>query len=123
MQITLHCGMQMDLRRPHPAGRWAHTCGCDDPLPYHLIMFCSGSDLKQGWNESFWNGIGLGDLVDEGFQRIGTQILPPGVPVGSGLEEGVAKELGLVAGTPVATGIIDAHAGGLGMFYSGSNLV
>lgn len=40
----------------------------------------------------------------------------PGEPVGSGISNKAAKELGLLAGTPVGTSLIDAHAGGLGMF-------
>lgn len=40
-------------------------------------------------------------------------MLPPGQPVAQGLQEDVAKQIGLLAGTPVATGL-DAHAGGLG---------
>ena len=89
------------------------------PLLYSFIFlkFSSDSGIARGWNESFWNGIGLDDLVAEGFSRIGTTILPPGTPVGCGLEEGAAHELGLVPGTAVGTAIIDAHAGGLGMLY------
>ena len=72
------------------------------------------SDLSQGWNDSFWRKIGLGDLADEGYARIGIEIQEPGLPVGRGLEAGAAKELGLPVETPVATAIIDAHAGGIG---------
>lgn len=82
-----------------------------DP-PGHCL--CTDSDLNQGWNDSFWNGIGLDDLVTEGYSRIGTTVLSPGAPVGRGLEECVACELGLALGTPVGTAVIDAHAGGLG---------
>ena len=53
--------------------------------------------------------------MDEGYSRIGIEIQEPGLPVGRGLEAGAAKELGLSVGTPVATAIIDAHAGGIGM--------
>ena len=52
--------------------------------------------------------------MDEGYARIGTKIQEPGFPVGRGLEAGAARELGLPTGTPVATAIIDAHAGGIG---------
>ena len=70
--------------------------------------------MSHGWNDTFWRKIGLGDLVDEGYSRIGTEIQEPGLPVGRGLEATVAKEVGLPVGTPVATAIIDAHAGGIG---------
>lgn len=71
-------------------------------------------DLCKGWNNSFWEAIGLSDLVQENYARIGTVILTPGTPVGRGLSESAAKDLGLTPGLPVATGVIDAHAGGLG---------
>lgn len=66
------------------------------------------------WDESYFRLIGLGALADEGFRRIGTEVVPPGTPLGSGLSAEAATELGLVPGTPVAAGLIDAHAGGLG---------
>ena len=85
-----------------------------------MLYNIADSNLCHGWNESFWNGIGLGDLVEEGYSRIGTEneIQIPGLPVGCGLDVGVASELGLPAGTPVATAIIDAHAGGIGTWSS-----
>lgn len=86
------------------------------------MTFFVDSGLNHGWNDSFWRGIGLGDLVDEGYSRIGTRIQEPGLPVGCGLKAGAAKELGLPEGTPVATSIIDAHAGGIGKGSSHSNV-
>jgi D-ribulokinase len=65
------------------------------------------------WDASYFQAIGLGELADENFARIGTQIVPPGTLVG-GLSADAAAELGLVAGIPVAAGLIDAHAGGVG---------
>ena len=75
----------------------------------------------EGWDDGFWRGIGLGDLVDEGYRRIGTRVRPMGEPAGRGLTERAAEEMGLRAGTPVGVGIIDAHAGGLGTLASGLN--
>lgn len=66
------------------------------------------------WDPDYFHRIGLGDLADEGFARIGDRIVPPGTALGQGLSPRAAEELGLVAGTPVAAGLIDAHAGGLG---------
>jgi FGGY-family pentulose kinase len=68
-----------------------------------------------GWSDSYWQQIGLGDLVAEGYKRIGTVVRPMGAPVGNGLSEQAAKELGLKPGTAVGASIIDAHAGGLGV--------
>lgn len=72
-------------------------------------------DELAGWQESFWRGIGLEDFPNEGYARIGTRIRPMGEPAGEGLTRRAAKELGLAPGTPVGVGIIDAHAGGLGV--------
>ena len=65
------------------------------------------------WDEGYFRSIGLGSLADEGFERIGTEIVSPGAPLG-GLTAQAAAELGLRPGTPVAAALIDAHAGGLG---------
>jgi len=66
------------------------------------------------WDESYFNVIGLGALADEKFRRIGTEVVPAGTPLGNGLTAQGALDLGLSEGTPVAAGLIDAHAGGLG---------
>ncbi|WP_111431099.1 FGGY-family carbohydrate kinase [Rhodobacteraceae bacterium DSL-40] len=66
------------------------------------------------WDADYFHRIGLGDLAEAGFARIGTRIVPPGTPLGAGLTAAAAAELGLAPGTPVAAGLIDAHAGGIG---------
>ncbi len=69
----------------------------------------------QGWDRSYFKKIGLADLAADGFKRIGVHIRPMGEPVGKGLAEQPAAELGLKPGTPVSVAVIDAHAGGLGL--------
>jgi D-ribulokinase len=69
---------------------------------------------ERRWDESYFRSIGLGVLADEGFARIGQAVVAPGTPLGRGLSAAAAQELGLLAGTPVGTGAIDAHAGGIG---------
>jgi D-ribulokinase len=69
---------------------------------------------EDAWDESYFRQIGLADLADQNFSRIGTQIVPAGQALGNGLTQEAATELGLRAGTPVAAALIDAHAGGLG---------
>jgi FGGY-family pentulose kinase len=67
-----------------------------------------------GWDAEYFRKIGLRELADEEFARIGTRVRPMGEPIG-GLRAQAAIELGLTEGTPVGVSIIDAHAGGLGM--------
>ncbi|WP_158934771.1 FGGY-family carbohydrate kinase [Burkholderia sp. S171] len=69
---------------------------------------------ERRWDESYFRSVGLGVLADEAFARIGQSVVDPGTPLGNGLTADAAAELGLRAGTPVATGVIDAHAGGIG---------
>jgi FGGY-family pentulose kinase len=73
------------------------------------------TDGGQGWNLRYFQDIGLGDLQENNWNKIGNVVLPPGTPVGEGLSARAASELGLKVGTPVGTSIIDAHAGGLGL--------
>ncbi|MFV0359435.1 FGGY-family carbohydrate kinase [Tropicimonas sp.] len=66
------------------------------------------------WDESYFRKIGLGELVDDGFARIGAEIVDPGTPLAAGLTGAAAADLGLAPGTKVGAGLIDAHAGGVG---------
>lgn len=67
------------------------------------------------WDTHFFRQIGLEDLLENDAQIIGREIRPMGEPVGNGLTPNAAADLGLIPGTPVATSIIDAHAGGIGV--------
>lgn len=66
------------------------------------------------WDAAYFEAVGLGMLAQDGFARIGTEIVAPGTTLGDGLTREAADELGLTAGTPVGAGLIDAHAGGVG---------
>ncbi|MFS4437406.1 FGGY-family carbohydrate kinase [Paracoccaceae bacterium GXU_MW_L88] len=65
------------------------------------------------WDAAYFQAIGLGDLVDQEFARIGTEMVAPGTALAQGLTEEAAAELGLTPGISVGAGLIDAHAGGL----------
>ncbi|WP_265671231.1 FGGY-family carbohydrate kinase [Klebsiella grimontii] len=69
---------------------------------------------EQRWDAGYFRQIGLEELADEDFVRIGQRIVDPGTPCGNGLCATAAEEMGLPVGTPVAVGMIDAHAGGIG---------
>lgn len=69
---------------------------------------------EKRWDESYFKQIGLEELANEDFARIGQQIVEPGTPCGTGLTSEAATQMGLLVGTPVAAGMIDAHAGGIG---------
>lgn len=66
------------------------------------------------WDRSYFEEIGLQELAEEDFARIGQSIVDAGTPLGRGLTPEAASELGLEPGTAVAAGLIDAHAGGIG---------
>jgi FGGY-family pentulose kinase len=122
---------------------WKRTTRFID-LPDYLTYRATGDDTRSlcttvckwtylghkgndgaGWDASYFNKIGLGDLAKEGFQRIGRRVRPMGEAIGNGLTEKAAADFGLKAGTPVGVSIIDAHAGGLGLLgapIGGSNV-
>ena len=87
-----------------------------DPARSTCTVTCKWTYLahEERWDPDFFRRIGLSDLADEGFARIGDRIVPPGTALGQGLSPRAAEELGLAVGIPVAAGLIDAHAGGLG---------
>jgi FGGY-family pentulose kinase len=98
-------------------------------LPDFLVYRATGRDVRSlcttvckwtylahagGWDAGFFKKVGLGDLADEGFARVGTNVRPMGERAGT-LTDKAAAELGLTPGIPVGVAIIDAHAGGIGV--------
>lgn len=119
--------------KEHLPDAWAKTARFLD-LPDFLTYRATGDDTRSlcsvvckwnylgqkgadgaGWPIDFLKQVGLIDLVDEQFSRIGQSVRPMGEPIAKGLTSKSARELGLAVGTPVGVSIIDAHAGGLGM--------
>ncbi len=74
---------------------------------------------ERRWDAEYFRAIGLGELADEGFRRLGTEMLASGAPVGAGVSDAAAAELGVPARTPVGASAIDAHAGGIGVIGAG----
>jgi D-ribulokinase len=67
-----------------------------------------------GWSRTYLERIGLGDLAEGDYARIGKEIAVPGTALGAGLSKSAAADFGLIEGTPVSASLIDAHAGGVG---------
>ncbi|KAL2264140.1 hypothetical protein VTK26DRAFT_1661 [Humicola hyalothermophila] len=73
----------------------------------------------KGWQEDFYHTIGLSELVEDNFKRMGGvngvngSFLSAGELVG-GLSEKAAKDFGLPPGIAIGSGVIDAYAGWIG---------
>jgi len=96
-------------------------------LADYLVYEATGNDLRSlctnvckwtylghesRWDQSFFDAIGLGDLFDE--DKVTSNVAPMGEKAGV-LSADAAKHLGLTTKTAVGVGIIDAHAGGIGV--------
>ena len=107
---------------------WARAARFFD-LPDFLVYRATGSEVRSlcttvckwtyigredRWDDAFFRGIGLAELVDDGYARIGKTVRPMGERAGT-LSANSALELGLREGIAVGVAIIDAHAGGLGL--------
>jgi len=69
---------------------------------------------EQRWDKSYFKQIGLEDVLEHDAAKIGNDVKMMGEPLGHGLTQRAAGEMGLIAGTAVSVSIIDAHAGTLG---------
>lgn len=76
---------------------------------------------ERRWDDSYFRQIGLADLADQGFVRIGQGVVDPGTALGQGLTPDAALAMGLAPGIAVAAGLIDAHAGGIGTVAAGGD--
>jgi FGGY-family pentulose kinase len=66
------------------------------------------------WDGSFFKQIELDELLEHDAAKIGRDVKMMGEPLGHGLTQHAAAEMGLIPGTAVSVAIIDAHAGSLG---------
>ena len=71
-----------------------------------------------GWDRGFLAAAGFedGELTPD---VIGESVASPGISIAGGVGEDAAAALGLRAGTALAVGMIDAHAGGVGCLGAG----
>lgn len=113
----------------HLTGQYARTARFFDLADYLVHRAC-GADVrsvctkvckwtylahKKQWNLPLFKQLKLDDLISG--KKIGARIADIGEKAGS-LTPAAAKTLGLNPGIPVAVGMIDAHAGGVGVLGS-----
>lgn len=114
--------------KQHMPGSWQNVGHLFD-LPDFLTWRATGDETRSvcslvckwtwlahqdGWDASYFRQIGLEDLLEHDAARIGSEVKGMGQPLGRGLTQRAASELGLQPGTAVSASIIDAHAGSLG---------
>jgi len=74
--------------------------------------FLGHEGRKGEWDRKYFKKIGLGDVFED--DKVVDDVRPMGERLGC-LTDAAAGELGLSTGCAVGVGIIDAHAGGLGL--------
>lgn len=91
---------------------WRSTGSADDPRSV-CTLACKWGYLahESRFDHALWKSAGIDALLADG--RAGRRVEPLGAAAGK-MDEAAARHFGLRAGTTVAIGIIDAHAGGLG---------
>nr|XP_039271756.1 FGGY carbohydrate kinase domain-containing protein-like [Styela clava] len=115
------------LKQNLPDNCWkkaAHFFDLPDFLTWKATGVCSRSICSvvckwtfsntKGWSESFWSQIGLSELKEDNFRKIGSDVRQLGQSVRNGISEEAAKDTNLNIGTPVGVSVIDAHCGGIG---------
>ncbi|CAN1329690.1 FGGY carbohydrate kinase domain-containing protein [Linum perenne] len=71
-----------------------------------------------GWDDDFWEEIGLGDLLEGHHAKIGNSIYSLFIDSYICNLNLRFQEMGLIEGIPIGTSLIDAHAGGVGIMES-----
>jgi FGGY-family pentulose kinase len=114
-------------------GTWSRTAKFFD-LADFMVFQSTGQDLRSlctnvckwtylghesKWDQSFFDAAGIGDLFDGG--RVTNEIAPMGESAGT-LTPEAATHLGLSSNTIVGVGMIDAHAGGIGVAVDEASL-
>ena len=119
--------------KEHLLDTWARTAKFFD-LADFMVYQSTGQDLRSlctnvckwtylghesKWDQTFFDAIGIGDLFERG--RVTNEIAPMGECADT-LTQEAADHLGLSTNTSVGVGIIDAHAGGIGVAVEESTL-
>ncbi|KAJ5895465.1 hypothetical protein N7495_007156 [Penicillium taxi] len=99
---------------------------CSEGIKHAYVPVGADGSVK-GWDIDFLHGIGLAELAEDNFKRMGGVDKVNGDYLGAGelvgyLCEKAASDLGLPAGIPIGSGVIDAYAGWIGTVGAKANL-
>lgn len=129
VSLEMQCPKLLWLKKNLPISCWKHAAHFFD-LPDFLTWKCTGDDSRSlcsvvckwnydaergEWPKDYFQAIGLEDVAQDGFSKIGRKVLNSGQPIGTGLSMRAANDLGLLPNVPVAASLIDAHAGALAL--------
>lgn len=132
VSLEMQCPKLLWLKRNMYLSCW-NKIGKVFDLADYLTWKCTGEDvrslcsvvckwnydgLKNCWSTDFFKTIDLEEVCKNNFEMLGRRVHEPGTTIAHGLTERAAEEFGLLAGTPVAVPLIDAHAGALCLFGS-----
>jgi FGGY-family pentulose kinase len=95
------------------------SCGTDCRSLCTTVCKWAYLGHKREWDAACFDNIGIGDLLSRGL--VASDIRPMGAFAGP-LTAAAAEHFGLSTRTAVGVGIIDAHAGALGVGVSTSNM-
>lgn len=81
----------------------------------------------KGWDDEFLKSVGLPELAEDNFRRLGGVVNENGYYLSAGqfvgtLTESAAKDLGLSTSVAVGSGVIDAYSGWIGTVAAKTNL-
>lgn len=109
---VISCGIFFDL------ADWVAFKCCGNPnIRSSCTVACkwgwgTNNHPTGAWSRHFWQALGLSELCENNFHKIGCDIIKPGCSIGR-LTLQAATELGLSVECIVASPMIDAHAGSL----------
>lgn len=98
-------------------------------LPDYLVWKFSGQNVrsicsvtckwlfnseKKEWDGNFWQTIGLGELTEDKFARIGSKVDRPLAYSDIKISDFMCKKIDLNPSVKIGVSMIDAHAGGIG---------
>lgn len=130
VSLEMQCPKLLWLKKNLPISCWKHAkyffdlpdfltwkCTDDDSRSLCSVVCKWNYDAEKGeWPEDYFRTIGLEDLAQDGFSKLGRKVVHSGQAIGTGLTMRAADDLGLLPNIPVSASLIDAHAGALALF-------